>query len=169
MKKFLILLLALNVFFVGCKGTPAQTPTFENGYKSCVEIVYANDTYFAEISRIGQGMWDVTFSSPDNINGMAMHYENGEVGVKYKGISVSLPSDKVPMKSVVQTVFETLDDIYTNQNAKAKNAEAGTIVVEGEINGNSYIVTFDKDGKLLGVNLPSCKLSVKVTNETKEE
>lgn len=165
-KLFVILFVVCLSMLTGCKEAAVQTPTFSEGYTANVEISYDDDTYCATIHRIGQGVWDAELTEPDTVKGMSTHYENGEVGVKYKGISVSLPDGALPMKNVLAKTFSVLDSIYTDPNIKAKSAEAGSVVIEGESEETKFIITFNADGELLSVNIPSYKLSVKVIAQT---
>ena len=166
MRKLVVIpLVLLFLFSTGCSSSPAEKPTLQDGFTATVNINCDENDYTAILTRTGQGVWKAEFTEPKTVSGMSMNYENGEVSVKYKGFSVSLPNTSIPIKAVVASVFEALDNIANDPNSVAKRVEAGTIVVEGKVDENSYIITFDKNGALLSVNIPSQKLSVTVKSD----
>lgn len=170
MKKILFIpFVMFALILTSCKEMSVETPTISDDYTAAVEINYEDNTYTADIHRIGQGVWTAELTSPDTVSGMSMHYENGEVSVRYKGFSVSLPSGKLPMKGALAKTFAALDSIYNDSSVEAKSAEAGTIVIEGESEDAKYIITFNRDGELMSVNIPAYQLSVKtVTSQPTE-
>ena len=162
MRKFVIIpLVFLLTILTACSSKTATKPDTSGGFSCNVSISYDDSDYSAIITRIGQGVWEAELTSPETVNGMVLYYENGEVVVKYKGFSVNLPNSSVPMKTLLSQIFEAVDNIANNPDAKSSKTENG-IVVEGEVNDCGYIITFDKDGKLLSVNIPTKKLTVTV-------
>ena len=161
-KLFIILLVLLTIISTACSASLAEKPSIEDGYSCEVDISYGDAQYGANLKRIGQGVWEAELTEPSTVKGMSMHYENGEVVVRYKGFNVSLPSASVPMKAVVARVFDVLDNIAANPDSIAKKSGSGNIVIEGKIAKNAYIITFGGDGKLMSVNIPSEQLSVTV-------
>ena len=162
MRKYLIILLVLfSVLLTACNNKTAEKPTVSGEFSCKVSINYNDKDYSATVTRIGQGVWNAEMTEPKTVNGMGLHYENGEVSVKYKGFSVNLPNSSVPMKTLLSQIFEAVDNIANNPNVKSTKTDNG-VAVEGETSGGKYIITFDKDGNLLSVNIPTKKLTVTV-------
>ena len=94
----------------------------------------------------------------ENLNGLSVSYENDKAKVSYKGLSFSLDKEDIPVKAIVSSLANVLDNAALGKNITyTKNK--GKIILDGEIDSMDYkIILDDKTGAILELELPKIKL-----------
>jgi len=112
------------------------------------------------LNRLGNGVWDITFSKPDNLNGLAVSYENDKANVSYKGLSFSVAREDIPAEALVVALTKILDNAAIGKDISYTKKD-GETTAKGKIDNIDYSLTFDKKtGCVLKLELPKMDLSV---------
>ena len=118
MRKLLFGMIALSFLIVlsGCakKSDPISIST--NFSVSC-NIEYGEFKSQMFISRLGSGGWEMNFSAPETINGLAVTYENENTNLSYKGLAFSIPREDIPINSIITNITSVFDDVSNKNNA----------------------------------------------------
>ena len=150
---FIILICA-----VGC--SKKSKPVTMSGLYTIKADVTLND-FEATISlnRLGNGVWDVSFTKPDSLSGLDVSYENDNAKVTYKGLAFMVPREDIPINAIVTNLTSVLDDVsYGNKASFTKNNNK--ITAKGTTDNGNYKVVFDeKSGKILSLEIEDMDLT----------
>jgi len=161
MKKIFAIVVCIVTMFPLCSCTKKSEPVNMNRlYSVDAEVQFANFSANLGLNRLGNGVWDITFTKPENLNGLSVSYENEMAEISYKGLSFSLAKEDVPVKALVSSLAEVLDNAALGKEMSfyKKNNE---ITAEGKVNNMDYVITLDaKAGVILELENPKSDLKV---------
>lgn len=104
------------------------------------------------ISRMGEGMWRVSFDEPSTLAGILLDFADGEVTASYKGLAFSVPQSAMPAKSVLSNLITVVDALSQEEKITGEEKDGG-VAVSGELEGNPYILTLTQNGDLAGFEM----------------
>lgn len=166
MKKFLALLLCGVIMFSLCacnigKSKKTATPDLNKLFSCSTDISYGDFKSTATIKRLGNGLWDVEFSSPSTLAGVKLSYNGEDIAASYKGLTFSVPKDAAPVKGVLSMIFNAIDKSADDVNMPFKEKE-GMKLFSGESEQGDFTISVDKaTGNLVAFEIPNQKLKVK--------
>lgn len=154
MKKIICFCIAtcMMFFIIGCsKKTDAVT--LSGMYTITADVTMDNFKGTIGLNRLGSGSWEINFSKPDNINGLTVSYQNGNANINFKGLSLSMNRDDIPMKAIVSNITSVLDKLSTGKDVKYTKSN-GIITAKGAIdNSNFEVVMNEKNKSLISLNM----------------
>ena len=168
MKRFLTLLLCgiVIISFSACNGNNKKnaTPDINKLFSCTADITYGDFKTTATINRLGNGMWDVEFITPNTLAGVKLSYNGVDITASYKGLSFSIPKDAAPIKGVLNYIFKAIDKSAEKVNMPYTEQD-GMKIFKGESDDGDFTLSIDKsNGNLTSFDMPSRKLEVKFSN-----
>ena len=138
MKKFLLLIACVAMLFTlsSCAKTVSAID-LNRLYSVTAEICYGENTSIANLSRLGNGAWEITFTAPEALSGMTITYLNDSAEITYKGLNFSLPKENIPAAAIAETLTKALDNAASSSEV-VFTAKKGKTVASGKINDNDY-------------------------------
>ena len=165
MKKIICFCLSFCIMIsvIGC-AKKAKPVTINGLYTINAEVQLGEFEATVGLNRLGNGVWDINFSKPDNINGLSVSYQDENAKITYNGLSFSVPRENIPVEAIVTNLTSILDKVaYGNEIEFTK--KNGTITAKGKTDNGNYKVLFDeKSGKLLSVELEDIDLKADFTD-----
>ncbi len=146
--------IAVLVCLVLLTSCAPSTPTpVADSFRCRVNITYDDLNAVAVLDRTQAGVTELTFSHPQEINGFIMKCNGEELTMEYRGISLSLAEDTVPVGAVVKAIGYTLDEVLL------KKSERPSSVINGECAMGEYVLRIDEStGYPLSLEMPSLAL-----------
>lgn len=152
------LILAGGVCLSGCArpgGNSASAAQKLSG-SFTAEMTMTMDDWTAggTLSRLGDGVWSVSFAEPATLAGVVLDFSDGEVTASYKGLGFSVPQSAMPAKSVLSQLILVVDELAQQEEITGKEKD-GSVLVEGESEGCPYTLTLTENGDLAGFTMDS--------------
>lgn len=171
--KRLITLFAVMITAVCCLvscSVPLKTTSSRKNGLNCAfssKVSVTLDKLQAEgtLNRFGDGMWDVEFTSPNSLSGVKLSFGEGNVTASYKGLSFSVPQSALPVKAMMLNLIKSVDDNARLSELKGEEKD-DTLEISGKLDGGEYSIIVDKDGRLVGFNMPGNNLKIVLTDMT---
>lgn len=171
--KRLITLFAVMITAVCCLvscSVPLKTTSSRKNGLNCAfssKVSVTLDKLQAEgtLNRFGDGMWDVEFTSPNSLSGVKLSFGEGNVTASYKGLSFSVPQSALPVKAMMLNLIKAVDDNARLSELKGEEKD-DTLEISGKLDGGEYSIIVDKDGRLVGFNMPGNNLKIVFTDMT---
>lgn len=111
-------------------------------YSVTADVKLGNLNSTVDLNRLGNGAWDMNFTKPESLKGIAVSYENDKAKLTYNGLSYSMERDNIPVSAIASNLSKILDKaalgtdmIYTKDNGK--------ITAKGSIDNGSFEIVFD--------------------------
>ncbi|MBQ6180974.1 MAG: hypothetical protein IJK31_04725 [Ruminococcus sp.] len=114
------------------------------------------------ISRHGAGIWDMEFSSPNSLSGIKLEFSEGNTRASYKGLSFSVPQSAVPVRAMLLNLMKAVDDNAAAEELSGDEKD-GLLAISGKLDGGSYTLKVDKEGRLSGFEMPNNDLKMSFT------
>ncbi|MGN1403435.1 MAG: hypothetical protein ACI4XB_03835 [Ruminococcus sp.] len=111
------------------------------------------------LSRMGDGVWSVSFAEPSTLAGVVLDFCDGEVTASYKGLTFSVPQTAMPAKSVLSNLIQVVDSLAQQEEITGE-ASDGYVLVEGDLEGNPYILKLTKSGELAGFEMDNLDVAL---------
>ncbi|MBR3282120.1 MAG: hypothetical protein IKI56_02365 [Ruminococcus sp.] len=160
---FTILAIAcLTACSVPLKNTASRKNGLDSAFTANVSI--SLDKLQAEgiVSRHGSGLWDVEFSSPNSLSGIKLEFSEGNTKASYKGLSFSVPQSAVPVRAMMLNLMKAVDENASAEELSG-NENDGSLEISGKLDGGSYTLKVDKEGRLSGFEMPNNSLKMTFT------
>ncbi len=153
----------ITVIFVialcGC-AKKAEPISINTNFSADCNIEYDKFKSQMFISRLGSGGWEMSFSSPETINGLAVTYENENTNLSYKGLAFSIPREDIPINAIVTNITAVFDNVSNKNNAEFAKKN-GIVTACGRIDSGNYTIKFnEKDGSPLSLEIKQIDLKV---------
>ena len=149
-------LLAGAVLLSGCSspvgGETDAAQKLSGSFTTEMTMNMEEQTVSGTLSRMGDGMWSVSFAEPATLAGVVLDFSGGEVTASYKGLGFSVPQSAMPAKSVLSQMILVVDELAQQEEITGKEKDGG-VAVEGESEGNPYTLTLTESGDLAGFSL----------------
>lgn len=171
-KKVILILTLLSVFtgiilFSGCqkggagKDYPPKPP---EQFETDVLLTAGKEEIGAHLSYHGFGNCVLSFTSPENLNGLSAVWQGEKCVLSYNNLSYTADLNKLPegfFGKAALAVFDKLLDIESFTVTK----EGDKWVYKGEINSGSFrLVQNSQSGAFEVLEIPEIKLTLKFEN-----
>lgn len=167
MKKIFALFLCglIMLSFCACgKEKTTAIPDLNKLFTSTASITYGEFEAAATVNRLGNGLWDVEFTSPTTLAGVKLSYNGEDITASYMGLSFSIPKDAAPIKSVLTMIFNSIDKSAEKVDMPCAEDE-GITVFSGTGDQGDFSISVDKaSGNLVAFEMPDEKLKVEFTD-----
>ena len=104
------------------------------------------------VTRYGEAAWRVQFAEPSSLAGVVLDFSGTDVSASYQGLAFSVPQTAIPAKSVLLNLIFVVDAL-AQQEKIVGEADGDQVRVEGEREGNPYVLTLTQEGELAGFEM----------------
>lgn len=151
----------LAVLFCSCSKDEVQKPKIDGDFTFTAQINYSEHDYEADITRKSD-VWELSYTSPDSLNGMDFTLENEKLTIDFDGISVTGQRENLPETSIPSLISKVIDNALNDSSAKAE-IDGENIIVSGVVDGADYKVTFKNKIPLL-IEISGNEFEVKISD-----
>ncbi|MBZ4670615.1 MAG: hypothetical protein JG769_919 [Oscillospiraceae bacterium] len=148
-----------------CKGEKTSaTPDLNKLFTGTASIACGDFTAEATINRLGNGMWDVEFTSPKTLSGVKLSFNGDEITASYLGLKFTVPKDTAPVKGVLRMLFDAVDKTSEKADTVCTQKD-GQMILDGEINSEKFKIIFNKEtGALSAFEVPDKDLKIEFSS-----
>lgn len=153
--------LMICLFITGCS-KKAQATSPDNLYSIDADITHGSFKSKVNMTRLGNGAWDITFAQPETLKGLTMSYENGNVKMSYQGLEETVKNESKHVCGNCTFIANILDKLAYSSKELEFTENDKNIKAEGKKNGCDFAILFDKKNKeLQGLDCNDLNLKVK--------
>ncbi len=157
------------VFMTACSVAGKNEGTKPNGlsnaFQAAVSVTIGDLDATGTLKRFGDGMWEIEFDSPNTLSGVKLSFGENGVDASYKGLSFSVPQTALPVKAMMLNLISAVDSLAKNEELSG-NEKDGLLEIEGKLEGGEYVLTVDKDGKIVSFAMPNNDLMITFSEVT---
>lgn len=167
----LLLVLIFGVVLApGCQQETESPPTLHadmtKGFFCAADITFGEMKMTADIRRRGPGLCQITFTSPQLLNGMDFSFSGEDVTLSYHGLSYQFGEDALPAQSVASSISSAMD-LLANTSALNITALSGDLLLTGETQlGEFYLTVNDESGAVIALEVPRIHLKAEFSEFT---
>lgn len=151
-------LLAGAVLLSGCSspvgGETGAAQKLSGSFTTEMTMNMEEQTVSGTLSRMGDGMWSVSFAEPATLAGVVLDFSGGEVTASYQGLAFSVPQTAMPAKSILSSLILVVDDLAKQEHISGEK-DGDYVSVEGELEGSPYLLRLSA-----GANLPDSRWTI---------
>ena len=152
-----------------CSVTGKNEGTKPNGlgsaFQAAVSVTIGDLDAAGTLKRFGDGMWEIEFDSPNTLSGVKLSFGENGVEASYKGLSFSVPQTALPVKAMMLNLISAVDSLAKNEELSGSEKD-GLLEIEGKLEGGEYVLTVDKDGKIVSFAMPNNDLMITFSEVT---
>lgn len=173
MKRLIMTLTAVTgfVIFTACENPVSSSVSTEQKLDGCfsADMTLELDDFTAEgiLTRYDAGIWSVCFDSPSEVSGLQLDFSGDNAEASYKGLSFSVPQAALPSKALLTELIKAVDSVAETESISG-NKKDGLIEIEGEIDGEKYILNLNSDGSLAEFRMDNMGGCITFSNYNKE-
>lgn len=149
-------LLAGAVLLSGCSspvgGETSAAQKLSGSFTTEMTMNMEEQTVSGTLSRMGDGMWSVSFAEPATLAGVVLDFSGGEVTASYQGLAFSVPQTAMPAKSILSSLILVVDDLAKQEHISGEK-DGDYVSVEGELEGSPYLLRLSAGGELAGFEM----------------
>lgn len=153
-----LLLVAGCAAMTGCTkpggGEASTSQKLSGSFTAEMTMELEDMTAAGTVSRMGEGVWSVSFAEPPSLGGIVLDFADGDVTASYKGLAFSVPQSAMPAKSVLSNLIAVTDALAAEAHITGTEQDGG-VAVSGELEGAPYVLTLTKNGELAGFAMDS--------------
>ncbi len=153
------IVMAISLCACGGKGDTSCKVDLNKPFCITAHMEYDGITADAVIKRLAKANWDAEFSSPDTLAGVLISFRDSNVEASYKGLSFSVPKSALPLKSIILSFIDIIDQIAEQPEITGEEKD-NEIITTGEIELGSYNLKFDKNGCPTAFEMPNLNLII---------
>lgn len=141
---FAVWIFALIILsFSGCSKN-AEPVNMNKLYSVTADVKMGDVSATVGLNRLGNGAWDVTFTKPDNLNGMSVSYENDKANISYNGLTFTINKEDIPASAIVSNLTKVMDNAALGSDM-SYTKEDGKITAKGKVDNNAYELILDEN------------------------
>lgn len=142
------------------------SPDVNRLFTATASIVYDDFEAQATVSRLGDDMWEVEFTSPKTLAGVKLFYNGEDITASYLGLNFSIPESAAPTKSMLTMLFQSFDQAAAGAPLPFTE-EDGISVFTGTGDFGKFMLSVDNaSGNPVSFEIPEEKLSVQFADYT---
>ena len=169
MRKYLTsaaLLISAACLFSSCKPEfTVRKPDIGGLYSCTADVLWGEADAEITLKRLGNGDWDVTFSSPDTLEGLSVSFRDGDTHCEMNGISADMKKDDIPDGSLFELICGTLDEAAMNTSSLQESENE--LILKGRTDCGAYELVFEPETLILcGIRMPDCELEAVIGDYT---
>lgn len=147
----------------GCERATAEfePPDFNVPFTCTAKMTCGELDATAEITRLGDNMWETLFSEPSSLAGVKLCFYDDTVSASYKGLAFSVPKAAMPVESMMGGFIEAIEDIAKSTDKIEARHRDDVLEIEGTTDAGNYTMSFRDKGKVpLKFEMPSLPLCI---------
>lgn len=156
--------LVLGAVSFGCdkRSTEINPPKLSGAFTCTASMTCGELEASAEITRLGENMWEALFSNPSTLAGVKLCFYDDTVSASYKGLEFSVPKAAMPVESMMSGFIDVVEELAKSTEKIKATEKDGALEVEGKTQAGDYTMSFDKDGSTpVKFEMPSLPLCIK--------
>ena len=112
----------------------------------------------ADINRLGNGQWEISFTKPESLNGLGVSYQNENADITYMGLKFQIPREDVPVQAIATNLTSVLEKLAYSKDIKYTENN-GKVTAKGEVDNSRFVAVFEKkSNRLLSLEMEDVKL-----------
>lgn len=115
-----------------------KAPDLNRLFAMKAKITHGEESYTAELNRLTEGKWKMTFSEPYQLQGVSFIYTKDGVFASYEGMNQQVSADCA--SSLPAVLIKSLETAVLDSNASLRSDENGFILQSGDC-----LISFAKD------------------------
>ncbi|MEG1448821.1 MAG: hypothetical protein RR048_02105 [Oscillospiraceae bacterium] len=116
------------------------------------------------ISKEQEQKYDILFTSPESLSGMAFSVDGDKIQISYRDINMKMTTDEFFDSSVIKMIVSSLNKV-TSQNGVDISIDSDKIIVGGSLdNGNFELILNKENMDMLSLCVPSADFKLKFEN-----
>lgn len=165
--KFSVCIVVLAVFTLcvtGCT-SPSITslPAVIKNFNCDISVTSGEREYACTLNR-ENNVSMLTVKEPEELDGLILEYTQGVYSVSFKGLKMSLDDSKTQLtRYFADGLMKVMDKTFSLEDISATE-DNGVWLYEGETAYGGFEVKFDREGKLLEVDIPSIDTKIAFEN-----
>ncbi len=170
--KLAVPVLLLPLILSGCEavsdiGKPT-VPDIPSTVSLSGELSYGGIKAVADFTR-NDGKWNITYTSPESINGMTIITEKGNRKVSMNGVNFEYSANDVPFITAADYICSCIDSTDEKDGLTAKKDKDG-IKLSGtsEELKSGYVITLSDDGAITHISVGGAEFSVNAPQNEKQ-
>lgn len=156
------LLVFLFVIICGCKSNSEPVSITMKSIAFVADITYYNDNYSCECEIDKDGNASILITAPENLKGISASFNGDTCSIKYNGLEINNADMLLPQNSAIN-IFKDVLKISVDGGEVKKNKN---LVINGECNGNKYILTASPNGLPISLEIPEFGMIITFKNVT---
>lgn len=154
--------LCAALLLVGC-GAPQLAAPVTDGFTCRAAMQYREMAVEGELTCSADGGASLSFALPKSLQGVTLAWDGREMAMELGGMSLAVPSDKVPESALIRCLLTVL----TAAHPGGSLTDDG-YVIEGEAEGTAYTLVCDPTSGLpLSLTVPDEELEAVFTDMTR--
>ncbi|MCH5193290.1 MAG: hypothetical protein J1F11_04960 [Oscillospiraceae bacterium] len=139
-----ILLVMSILICTGCKdgGLLVKTPDMNVPFQSEVKVQAGELEFEGIVKRYGTGMWGMSITSPETLEGLNISYNDEVVTAELDGLKLEIDMDDLSDGAVFARIFKAVDAAASAETLSCTETEDGKVFT-GEFSGGEYKLVFD--------------------------
>lgn len=138
---------------------PRQTEvSLKNPFEAKATIKLRDLTLVADLNKTAARQATFSIKDPPALNGMTFIYNENELTVSYKGLSVKLDENSKLVKTAMSAIIAAIDKASTPGGVSVSLEDSG-LKLSGETDSGGFDILLDrKNGSIARVSLPELEL-----------
>lgn len=143
----LIFSMAVVIVLSGCSSSDdVDLPSVPEQFEGELEIEYNGLDVKGYVKKLLPGAFTFDITYPEELAGMNIVAENGQITLKFYGIEYKVDSDKLPQSAGIKDIATALDSIAAEISTENPDYDKNTMTLKGSVDGFSYRAIFDSSG-----------------------
>ena len=152
-----ILLVMSILLCTGCKdgGLLVKSPDMNVPFQSDVKVQAKELEFEGTVKRYGTGMWSMTVTSPETLEGLTLTYNDEGVTAELDGLTLEIAAEDLGSGAVFAQIFRAVDSAASAGTLSCTETEDGKVFT-GEFSGGTYSLIFEPQSLTpVGIEIPS--------------
>lgn len=154
MKKRLIIPVVLSACLIcaSCKAADkAEIPDLSGNITLSGRLTCEDISAEVNLERNGK-VWTVSFTSPDSVKGLTVTDDGTTVKYSLDGIEYQYSENSPQFATAAELLTDCIDNAGTSEDITARKNN-DSLTLSGTADKNSYTLTLDASGKIVGVSV----------------
>lgn len=140
------------LLLVGCSGQKAQVEPKTEGFACKAQVTVQGSTYGAALQITQGGIFTAVLEYPATVQGTTLQWNGEDLTVSLHGLTLSLPTEKLPGGNALAGVRSVLQNIKRSNDAQTKTDEGYTL--QGQSSAGTFTAVLRADGFPVKITLP---------------
>lgn len=133
-------------------------------FNTQAKIEYGTLNANLNISKDKEQKYDIEFTSPQTLAGMAFSVDGNKIKISYRDINMEMTTDEFFDSSVIKMLVSSLNKV-TSQNGVDISINSSCITIGGSLdNGNFELILNKENMDMLSLNIPNADFKLEFEN-----
>lgn len=144
------------VYLTGCYNQPYNVKDPITNFTRQAEIKTPESTITCEISRSAEGISEITFKSPEELDGMKFKWTGNNYSISYQDLICETQTPYLPNNSIAMSIVNALNEIAKPEALTFVTSQKNSNVYSGNSNSGKFQVTIDgQTGNITDISFES--------------